>query len=73
MSASPTRSTPEEEHAAAVAFAAANGVSLSALTTALCRWVKTEEETSPEVERCIKMLLAEARRIDADRGKRGRN
>lgn len=60
----------ERERLAAERFAEANGVSVSALTTALCRWLDSGQETSPDVERCIKALVEEARQVDDERRSR---
>lgn len=59
-----------DEYAAAERFAKTQGVSISGLTTALCRWLDSEQETSPEVQRCIKMLVEEARKVDDERHRR---
>lgn len=60
----------DQEHAAARRFADGQGVSLSGLVSALCQWLETGQETSPEVERCIKMLVESAKDIDNDRRSR---
>lgn len=60
----------DEEHAAAKRFADAHGVTIAGLATALCRWLDSGQETSPEVERCVKMIVEEARKVDEDRHRR---
>lgn len=60
----------ESEYAAAERFAAAHGVTITGLSTALCRWLASEAETSHDVERCIKALVEEARRVDDERRSR---
>lgn len=60
----------EAEHAAAERFADAHGVTIAGLTTALCRWLDSGQETSPEVERCVKMIVEEARKVDDERRRR---
>lgn len=60
----------DAEHAAAMRFAAENGVTVSGLATALCRWLDSGDEMTPDVEQCVKWLVAEAERIDTEHGSR---
>lgn len=64
----------DEEHAAAAAFAEESDVTLSALASALCRWASEQNdparEPTPEVDRCVKRIVEDARRIDTERRSR---